>query len=320
MLLRLALFGIPVLTCLFLTLWYNSLRYGNCLLTGYTAGRDATGFYTPLAVGLFGLLLSSGKGFFFYNPTFLLLFAAWPAFFRHHKNAAILIATLATAIILVYARWWAWHGDISYGPRFLSGLPPLLSVILIPYLAQPDTSPSQHRVHRLWRNSRILLLAFLGFTVQISGLLIEPSRFFVIAAPGTHIFGGGLYDPQSFPLVDDGIHLHFIPQFSPLIGHWWMIRCIWLSQDPQSFNIATANPPWISLNSHWLIDANQAGPNLFFINLWWVIALHKNIPHPAIIKLIATSLAAAAVICLVITLQLASRPVRLSPTAEPPYE
>jgi hypothetical protein len=52
------LFGLLVMA------FYNQVRFGNPFETGY--GEEAGAFTTPLLLGLYGLLLSPGKGLFEY--------------------------------------------------------------------------------------------------------------------------------------------------------------------------------------------------------------------------------------------------------------
>jgi 4-amino-4-deoxy-L-arabinose transferase-like glycosyltransferase len=59
------LFGLPVLAALAVTGWYNWLRFGSPLSTGYLPEER---FATPFFEGFYGLILSPGKGFLWYSP------------------------------------------------------------------------------------------------------------------------------------------------------------------------------------------------------------------------------------------------------------
>ena len=105
---------LPVLPVLAWTAWY-SLRRDGTLTPGVYGGS----FTTPLSTGLYGLVLSPGKGLFFYNPFLLLAIPGAVALWRRDRAATVLLAGLMVARVLLYARWSGWHGGVSWGPRFL---------------------------------------------------------------------------------------------------------------------------------------------------------------------------------------------------------
>src|SRR5262249_34572153 len=62
----------------------NVARFGTPLETGYGAQATPAAYTTPLWVGLYGLLLSSGKGVLWFAPAIVLAFAGWRAVRRSH--------------------------------------------------------------------------------------------------------------------------------------------------------------------------------------------------------------------------------------------
>ncbi|MEJ2737689.1 MAG: phospholipid carrier-dependent glycosyltransferase, partial [Anaerolineae bacterium] len=86
------LFGLPVLAALALTGWYNWLRFGDLLTTGYLPEES---FATPFLQGFYGLLLSPGRGLFWYNP---LLFASVAAWRRHGPEQLGLLRPLVPVV------------------------------------------------------------------------------------------------------------------------------------------------------------------------------------------------------------------------------
>jgi hypothetical protein len=84
------------------------------------------GFSYPLLLGIASLLFSFGKGIVVYQPGLILQHLGLPA-----KRDAVLgmLGQLGMAflwgMILAHASWWAWHGSIFWGPRFLlmAGMP-----------------------------------------------------------------------------------------------------------------------------------------------------------------------------------------------------
>ncbi|MFL6250998.1 MAG: hypothetical protein ACJ75C_15750 [Actinomycetes bacterium] len=105
---------LPVLPVLVWTAWY-SLRRDGTLVPAVYGGS----FTTPIGTGLYGLVLSPGKGLFAYNPFLLLAIPGAVALWRRDRAATALLVGLIVARILLYARWSDWPGGIAWGPRFL---------------------------------------------------------------------------------------------------------------------------------------------------------------------------------------------------------
>jgi 4-amino-4-deoxy-L-arabinose transferase-like glycosyltransferase len=125
----------PLLIAGLIVLWYNNLRYGSPWTSGYHTDRNAGyGFNTPFLTGLYGLILSTGKGFVFYNPVAILGIVGFPAFLKRHRLVGWLVMSLTIVFLLLFSPWWAWHGDWSWGPRFLVPVAPLLMLPTLPIL------------------------------------------------------------------------------------------------------------------------------------------------------------------------------------------
>ena len=128
----LALLTPLVLTAGFL-LWYNWMRFGHPLDTGYhfEAGE---GFNGPLLAGLYGLLLSPYRGILYHQPLTLLALIGFVSFWRKHRWVAGLTAAVAVVLVLVFSKWWIWWGGFAWGPRFLVPLAPYLVLWTAPLL------------------------------------------------------------------------------------------------------------------------------------------------------------------------------------------
>jgi hypothetical protein len=72
-------------------------------------------------------------------------------------------------MVLVYARWWGWHGDWFWGPRFflIASLP--ASFALAANLAEAGRHP-------LWRNLIVLGILTLSFWVGADGMVFGQSN------------------------------------------------------------------------------------------------------------------------------------------------
>jgi len=130
--LSVALFGAPIMAGIAINLAYDLVRFAKPLGGAYAA--DPLGFPTPLLTGIYGLLFSPGVGLFVYTPVLLMSVLAFPAFLRRWRMEALLILALFAVRVLFYARWWAWDGGGTWGPRFLV---PLLPLLLVPLAFLP---------------------------------------------------------------------------------------------------------------------------------------------------------------------------------------
>jgi hypothetical protein len=146
---------------------YNYHVFGHPLQFGYPAsveaGKHVTGFETPLALGLFGFLLSPGKSIFLFAPPVLLAVAGLPALWRRDRGLATVAVLSLPTTLGFFARYTQWEGGYCFGPRYLVPALLLLSLALGPLLVQAG------------RNTRMLagLLFIAGLVVQTLGLAIS---------------------------------------------------------------------------------------------------------------------------------------------------
>jgi len=204
---------------------YDVARFGTPFETGYGAQATPAAYTTPLLVGLYGLLLSSGKGLAWFAPPVWLAPPAVRELLRDGRRGEGAIARLglatprgrvvwgallATALALaLYSRFQHWAGDGSFGPRYLVPLLPLALLAVAPWLAA-----ARHAIPR--GRLRLALVALvLGAAVNAGGVAI----YF-----GAQMREAGDY-PYTLPLdhprfMSDS---HFNPRFSPIAGHWRML-------------------------------------------------------------------------------------------------
>ena len=135
-------YALALLAVVMLVLGENWLRRGQPFHTNYEHNHGVrtslpysglTGFSYPFFFGILSLLFSFGKGLLFFAPGMLLCFSLrkeWLAdnILRYHRSLLLFVAGL----ILVYARWWAWYGGFTWGPRFLliASIPASLALAL----------------------------------------------------------------------------------------------------------------------------------------------------------------------------------------------
>lgn len=115
---------VPLVAAVGWTAFYNALRFGSPLKSGYANQTFSAPFWT----GLSGFLLHGGKGFFPFNPVLLLALPGLWLLARRERGVAVLMALLAVARPLFYAKWWVWYGGVCWGPRFLLPAAAVLSL------------------------------------------------------------------------------------------------------------------------------------------------------------------------------------------------
>jgi hypothetical protein len=206
---RTALLGVlAALLCLALALVYNAARTGTPFGSGYGRQATASAFSTPIFVGLYGLLLSSGKGIVWYAPLVVLVPAAIPAAVRRLGAPAWGIALALGTMTLVYASFEHWAGDGSWGPRYLVPLVPLALTLVVAAQAQEPWGGSLRR-------AVTGALAVAGFLVTLGGVGIY--------------FGAQMREAGDYPYtraLDDPSFMaesHFNPWRMPIAAHWRML-------------------------------------------------------------------------------------------------
>lgn len=122
--------ALPLLPAGFL--FENWLKYGEAYPTAYMAMQNGPftivpyamgpGFSYPLFFGLLNNLFSFGRGLLWFAPGLLLLLH--PALRRdslRRRTVELFILGLAylAGLLVIYSKFWAWHGGAFWGPRYL---------------------------------------------------------------------------------------------------------------------------------------------------------------------------------------------------------
>lgn len=118
-----------------LVLLYN-LAVAHNLAGGYGLVGKATYFRHDLLPGLGGLLLSPTRGLLVFSPFLLFLVLAWRHLPRSPRERGLSLAIIAgvSLQVVLYAKG-DWRGGISWGPRYMTDLLPLLLWMLVPVVA-----------------------------------------------------------------------------------------------------------------------------------------------------------------------------------------
>jgi hypothetical protein len=263
--LRLAAWAAPAIALALLYLPYNFAARGDPFAFGYGQGRDALwGFASPILTGLHGLLLSPGKGFFYYAPVLVLAFPGAVALWKRDRAVMLLLTGIAVTMLVFHARWWAWHGDNAWGPRYLVPALPLVTLFAAEFL-------------------RGMCACANAKTIVVTSLIVISCG--VQALGGA--FGNDVYQTLTYDTViprfredmgrdgprDDEIHLHWFPSFSPLVGHAWLLSHVMRRDPPMAY---LADYPWRALrpDGAWAPRMTEASPRLDL----WVLRLPEK--HP----------------------------------------
>lgn len=256
---------LPVIVVVILQLWHNNLRYSSIWAFGYQEGRDGEfGFATPLMVGLYGIFFSSGRSLFLYSPLCLLALMGARHFFKRAPAEAALAAGVSLPLVLAYAKWWSWHGGWEWGTRFYLFLIPVLMWLSMPawrWLDQVSTSIALRRVKLIFLG----LLLMVGVYVQLLGVLINPLTYWLLVTKEVKILEQPLYQKGVWEIRDDTLLPHFVPEFSPLAGHAWLIWATW-NREKLDDKTLSLSAPWVSLNIKWA--PQNVRPYLGYDLLW----------------------------------------------------
>ena len=197
--------AVPLAACVVFQAALNLYRFGKVSEFGY-GSEPAEGFTTPVLQGMSYLLISSGKGLFLFTPPVVLGLALLAPLARRRPAESALIGGVFLAELLYFARWWAWHGDWAWGPRYM--------VLTLPFVLL--TWPATFDV---WRHLPLVrgiatALAVAGFAVSLLGVLIDYGAYYSVV--GSQL-GKGV----------DVKEARLVPEFSPLLGHAWLARASW---------------------------------------------------------------------------------------------
>jgi hypothetical protein len=211
---------------------YDVARFGTPFETGYGAQATGAAYTTPILVGLYGLLLSSGKGVAWFAPPVWLAISGFRraiddartgmgglarlGLFAPMGRVAWSAAIAWVVSLVLYARFQHWAGDGSFGPRYLLPVIPL-AMLLVPFALKRAVTDLRGSAWgaRPSRGWLAIVLGTIGVIVQIGGVGI----YF-----GAQMREAGDY-PYRLPLdhprfMSDS---HFNPRFSPIAGHWSLL-------------------------------------------------------------------------------------------------
>jgi hypothetical protein len=248
-----------LLPFLIVFLWYNNYRFGSIFESGYSliASRAGVSLFhgTSIFTGLLGLLVSPGKGFFFYSPIALLFFISFRSFFCKHLELGVCFLSTMIIYVLFFAKYLYWHGDWAWGPRFLFVLTPFLVIPVV------DFFESKLWLENCSAKKAVLVLLLLSLVVQVISVSVNPYRYFVIIETEKNVrftVDKGVGAP---PVKEPVISTYFDWRLSPI-----------LVQGETLYKTILAMPTGSIAKAFSSIDATEEIDKLLHINcldFWW---------------------------------------------------
>ena len=184
---------------------YNMRLFGGALRSGY-GGLDVSGLLgQPMEEGLYGLTISTGKGLLLFSPTILLGLLGLGARLRQQWREALLALALLIAHLAFYSHLDYWHGDGSWGPRYM--------VFVVPFLYLPAAGLLAALARRPGRLAPALLgfLAALSFLVQLLPVLVNFDTYLQISDQHERLF-----TPAASPIA---AHIRI---WRDRVSEWWL--------------------------------------------------------------------------------------------------
>jgi hypothetical protein len=152
-----------------ITVWGNWLRRdwlagsGNSWITGYNSDHEVgSGALIPIYEGLYGILLSPGKGVVFFSPLLLLYVPSLTETLARPRAKALARWSIAlfAAQALFLANFWIWSSDDAWGIRYM------IPAVMVAHVALASSSWARGKVY--WA------VAAAGLVIQLAAVLIGP--------------------------------------------------------------------------------------------------------------------------------------------------
>lgn len=196
-----ALAGVPAVG---IHLASNYVRGGHLFYVGYTDEH----FSTPLIVGLYGMLFSAGKSVFLFSPPLLLGVLGWRRFAAKHNTDAWLFAAIFSVNVLLFASWWDWSGDDSWGVRFVI---PGVMLMTIPM------------IELLERRLLVATVASVGICIQLLGVVVSGLDYILLVRRQPALRHNLFTDQQNRLDLED---VRFNPRYGQIAGHAQLVRTL----------------------------------------------------------------------------------------------
>jgi hypothetical protein len=194
---RTLLSGVGPLGAIAGTMYFNFLRFGSVTQFGYTESRARFVIdVAQVAKAIAGYLLSPSLSIFLFSAPLILVLAVGRRAYRRWPLETATLIFAATAHLMMIALNRSWHGDLSYGPRYMLEFIVLLMPLTLPAFEIAADSKS-------WRPAvAVGAVVVFGMAVQLIGVAV------FVAANEWYRTAAGIVDGGAFA---------FVPSASPII-------------------------------------------------------------------------------------------------------
>lgn len=157
--------------------FYNIYLFGS-FFGGYNQNIEILTMGTNIIVNTLGLLFSPNRGLFVYSPILIFsLLGMYRVYIIQNKKIHIFLNLFSISLflnIMVYAsfddHWW---GGFCYGPRFLSGMLPIIVIYLAVFLHYVEINYSSSKKKIIM--SLFFILFMTSVFVQVVGVFYSPN-------------------------------------------------------------------------------------------------------------------------------------------------
>jgi hypothetical protein len=220
-------FGLPLaLTGLGLIV-FNIYRYGDALDTGYLPNETFSGIWLD---GILGQLISPGRGLLVYSPILILSFVGLIPFFRRFRAEAVVTLSVIVGHLLLYGKWFMWHGGYAWGPRFMIPTLAFWAMFLAP-VADRAFSPAANRIASTSSAETGSVAGPTQTQADLAGLSLRVIYItLIVFSLIPQILSNTIdFTPFQNALLDTGLPLFdretfFSLRFAPLLEAWTFIR------------------------------------------------------------------------------------------------
>ncbi len=239
----------------------NWLRWDTWAIVVKSGSYQGAVFDYPIVSGLFGILLSPGKGIFWFTPPLLLGLAGWSRFRARKATSddAWLFLGVFTLSLALYSRFTFWTGDDSWGARYMLSAVMFMTIPLVEVLDR-----------RVW----VTLLTCLGVSVQLLAVTVAPLSYVSMIREGRGDRPMLNNAPGRNPVDIEEMWFH--PHYSQLSGHWTLVRVL-VGMPPKPHSGPLTGGAGLPLYDCFPQDTWRRHANPDF--LWW--GLRAKLQRPA---------------------------------------
>jgi hypothetical protein len=158
-------------------LLYNYIRFNSLWDFGdlYTIDQ----FHSHLLAGFVWILLSPGRGIFFYSPVSILAIPGSKLLFRKNKILFVLCTICVVLYLLLIAKWGRWDGGTVWGSRLLTPIIPVIGIFLAPVINLSFKNKNL-------RNA-VIFLGIAGLCLQLLTIIQNPFPILINEVESGHV-------------------------------------------------------------------------------------------------------------------------------------